>query len=82
MQVDVLGRPEQLNNVQPGESFFFDSSIGMRFGMLTKDGNQKGFLVFAVSNDDRAPWVITGGGPQNLLVVDNVRSGQIGQVPR
>ncbi|RTE88353.1 hypothetical protein D6B98_36485 [Bradyrhizobium sp. LVM 105] len=73
MQVDTIGRPEQLSNVQPGECIFFDSSNGMRFGMLTKDGNQKGFLVFAKSDDGRAPWVITGGLPQNVLVVDKVQ---------
>jgi hypothetical protein len=72
MQVETLGRPEQVSNLQPGQCFFFDSGDGIQFGMLTKDAARPGFLIFARSAD-RTPWVVTGGLPQNVLALPDVK---------
>ncbi|MET4153507.1 hypothetical protein [Bradyrhizobium sp. RT7b] len=73
MQVETIGRAEQLSNLNPGQCFFLESRHGPQFGLLTQDGNHKALAVFAKPDDDRGPWVITGGLPQNLLVIDDVR---------
>ncbi|WP_426433789.1 hypothetical protein [Bradyrhizobium genosp. P] len=74
MDVEAIGRPEQLANLRSGQCFFFDSGYGPRLGMLSQDESNNGFLVFGKPDeDDRGPWVITGGLPQTLLVVDDIR---------
>lgn len=73
MQVEAIGRNEQLSTLKPGQCFFFDSSSGMRLGILTRDGAQKAFLVLAKADDNRSPWIITGNLASNLVVIDDVR---------
>lgn len=73
MQVEAIGRGEPISSLQPGQCCFFDSSRGLQFGMLTQDGNQKALLVFAQADDGRSPWVITGGLPTNVLVINDVQ---------
>lgn len=61
MQVDTIGRPEQFSNLSPGQYFFFSAGSETQFGMLADDNGFKGIIVFAKSDDNRTPYVITGG---------------------
>jgi hypothetical protein len=74
MHVEAIGQSARSSDLEVGQCFFFESDGKPTFAIYTGDDHgHKAALVFSREGGDRLPWVLVGGLPQTILIVQGAQ---------